>query len=593
MKRWSHAGAWIEARALLHRHRRELAAGLGLVLVNRLAALALPVSSKYAIDEVVGKGHGDLLLPIAGAAATGVVLQAATSFAVAHRTGIAAERAVARLRQELYTHVLRLPVRTFDVTPTGTLVSRLMTDAEQIRTVLGPGLVQLASSVLTAGLALGVLMALNAPLTLLLIALLTAFTLALGRAFGWFRQAFLQVSVLQGELTARISETLSGIRVVKAFAAERAEVHAFAQRGHRLLRTRNHTVIGVASLGAGLSVLTGAVSVLMLSLLIQRVAAGSMTLGDLALFVMLVGLLVTPLIQLAALGSEAGRSLSALQRLHELRALPAELTINARRQAAPRFTGTVVFDDVSYAYVPGRLVLQHINFTAPAGSSTAIVGRSGSGKSTICRLLLAFDEPTHGRVLVDGHDLATVSRRAYRGQLGVVLQDGVLFDGTIGDNIRYGRSGASGGEMRRAARLAHCEEFVARLPRGYDTLVGERGVQLSGGQRQRIAIARALLANPRILILDEATSQLDIESEALVQDALRTLRQGRTTFVVAHRQATLRAIDQILVLENGRVMDHGTPLELAGRGNRYLACAGTDGVSASDASLWEDSPHVA
>lgn len=592
MKRGSYAGAWIEARALLHRHRRELAAGLALVLVNRLAALALPVSSKYAIDEVVGKGHGDLLLPIAGAAATGVMLQAATSFAVAHRTGIAAERAVAHLRQELYTHVLRLPVRTFDVTPTGTFVSRLMTDAEQIRTVLGPGLVQLASSVLTAGLALGVLMTLNAPLTLSLAALLTLFVAGLTRVFGWFRGTYLQMSIGQADLTGRLTELLAGIRVVKAFSAERAESYRLTGAAHGVARLGIRAANGLALLHAGLTVLPGLTSVMLLIVLVQHVLAGTMTLGDLALYVLLVGLLVTPLAQTASLGAEIGRAASALHRVHELRVMSDEVTRDAQRRSLPHLRGDLAFDDVSYAYQTGHYAIHNVSFAAEAGSCVALAGRSGSGKSTICRLLLAFDEPTLGRVLVDGQDVSVFRRAAYRAHASAVLQDNVLFDGSIADNIRYGRPRATQAELRAAARLAHCEEFISRLPQGYETRVGERGVWLSGGQRQRLAIARALLADPRILVLDEATSELDIESEALVQDALRALRQGRTTFMVAHKATVLRSADQVLVLDAGRIVDQGAPQDVLGR-MAYLVPSDAASAAVADEYERREAPNVA
>lgn len=554
----TYTGAWAESRALLRAHRGALVAGLALVVANRIAALALPASSKFAIDEVIGKGRSNLLFPLAAVALAGVAVQSATAFGLAYYTGMAAERAVTRLRQDLYAHVLRLPVRTFDTTPTGTFVSRLMTDAEQIRTVLGPGLVQLASSVLTAGLALGVLFVLDAPLTWFLLILLLASTFGLARAFGWFRSAFLQVSVLQAELTSRLGETLSGIRVVKAFAAERNEAHALARSSHQLLRTGARGVQGLSLLTAVQALVAGTTGVVMLLLLVRNVVAGSMTLGELALYVLLAGLLATPLVHMTALGSEVGRALSALQRLHELRGLTSDGATTRYRRPVPRLTGHVTFEDVSFSYVAGQFALQHVSFIAPAGSTTAFVGPSGSGKSTICRLLLAFDIPTLGRVLIDGHDLAMLRLREYRKQLGVVLQEGTLFNGTISDNIQYGRPSALRTDVRRAARLAHCEEFVSRMPHGYDTIVGEGGVQLSSGQRQRVAIARAILADPRLLILDEATSHLDIESEALVHDALRTLRRGRTTFVITHHLAPIREADQIVVLRHGQIANHAS-----------------------------------
>lgn len=549
--------AWREARALLWRERRLVGLGLVAVLINRLAALALPVSAKLVIDGVIGQRRTGLLLPIAVAAGAAILVEAATAFVLSQAGALAGQRTIARLRRRLQAHALRLPVAFFDSSRTGTMVSRIMGDAEQLRTLVGAGAVQLVSGGLTAALALIVLFAVDWRLTALVFALVLLVAIGLTTAVGGLQSRFRCLSEGQAELTSRLAETLGGIRVVKSYVAERREEYAFARAAHRLVREALRAGTGVSALISAIALATGGVSLVLLVLGGHAVAAGAMTLGDLALYVFLVGLLGTPLIQAAAIGSELGRAFAALGRIREFLDLPTEEIEDRGRVPLSGMVGTVVFDRVSYAYVPGRLALRQVSFRAAAGTTTALVGRSGAGKSTLCRLLLAFDQPTSGRILIDGRDLALLRRRDYRRRLGVVLQDDVLFDGTVADNIRYGCPEAGPPALRRAARLAHCDEFVEMLPDGYDTVVGERGVKLSGGQRQRVAIARALLADPRILILDEATSHLDAKSEVLVQDGLRALRSGRTTFVIAHRRSTIETADQVILLERGEVVEGG------------------------------------
>ena len=547
--------AWREARALLWRERRLVGLGLVAVLINRLAALALPVSAKLVIDDVIGQRRTGLLLPIAVAAGAAILVEAATAFVLSQAGALAGQRTIARLRRRLQAHALRLPVAFFDSSRSGSMVSRIMGDAEQLRTLVGAGAVQLVSGGLTASLALIVLFAVDWRLTALVFALLLLVAIGLTTAVGGLQSRFRCLSEGQAELTSRLAETLGGIRVVKSYVAERREEYAFARAAHRLVREALRAGTAVSALISAIALATGGVSLVLLVLGGRAVAAGAMTLGDLALYVFLVGLLGTPVIQVAAIGSELGRAFAGLGRIREFLDLPTEEIEDRGRVPLSGIAGMVVFDRVSYAYVPGRLALRQVSFRAAAGTTTALVGRSGAGKSTLCRLLLAFDQPTSGRILIDGRDLALLRRRDYRRRLGVVLQDDVLFDGTVADNIRYGCPEAAPAALRRAARLAHCDEFVEMLPDGYDTVVGERGVKLSGGQRQRVAIARALLADPRILILDEATSHLDVESEVLVLDGLTALRSGRTTFVIAHRRATIESADQVILLERGEVVE--------------------------------------
>jgi len=564
------SAAWKEGGALLRRYRGPLVLALLLVLLNRVAALALPFASKYVVDEVVTRQRADLLVPIALAACAAVVLEAATAFGSTRVGGIAGHRAVADLRAELQQRMLGLPLSRIDAGQSGSLAARLVTDSDQIRYLVGTGLVQLLSSVLTATLALGVLLWFNASAALMVLVILLAVLIGLAGGFERISITLQGVAHLRAELTGRLAELMGAARVVKACVAERREAHRFTNEAHRLLRESIRAIRGISLLNGGTTLVAGALGVLVLVVGGRSVALGAMSLGSLVMYVWLAGLLLSPIVQIAATTGELGNAAAALGRLAELRAMATEKEEDRDCGRLSRVRGAVDFDQVSYAYVPGRLALQSVSFHAPAGSTTALVGPNGSGKSTLCRLLLAYDRPTAGRILIDGHDLARLQRREYRSHVGVVLQDDVLFDGTIAENIRYCRPGAAWAEVLAAAKLARCDEFAEALPGGYETLVGERGVRLSGGQRQRIAIARAILADRRILVLDEATSQLDSESELLIQAALRTLSQGRTTFVIAHRLSTLQSADQILVVDRGVLVERGTHSELVARGRRYV-----------------------
>ncbi|MGH7497568.1 MAG: ABC transporter ATP-binding protein [Gemmatimonadales bacterium] len=562
-------GAWIEARKALLGQRRALATGLALTLVNRLSAMAVPASSKWVIDDVVGKQRGDLLPWLAAGAGAAVLLEAGSAFALSQVTGIASERAVARLRRQTQRRVVGLPVGFFDQQRTGALMSRIMVDAEGVRSIAGSGLIGLVSGALTAMLALGVLFHLNPGLTGVLVVVLIGLAVGLAVGFGRLYPAFQRASEAAAETTGRLAEALGGIRVVKAYAAERREAEVFTRGSHRLLRSYVRALTGASIFTAGSTLAVGMTAVMLMMVGGLAVVHGSMTVGELVMYVFFAALLAMPLVQISANASEIGKAWAGLGRIHQLTSLETEAEEDAGRAPVPGVTGSVDFRDVSYGYGAEKLVLKHVTLRAEAGATVALVGPTGSGKSTVCRLLAAFDRPTSGRVLVDGRDLAGVRRRAYRQHLGMVLQETFLFDGTIAENIRYGAPGAADTALHAAARLAHCEEFIRRLPDGYDTRIGERGVKLSGGQRQRVAIARALLKDPRILIFDEATSHLDSESEALIQDGLRALRRGRTTFVIAHRLSTVRDADEILVLEGGEIVERGKHEELLAVGRKY------------------------
>ncbi|MEK7667403.1 MAG: ABC transporter ATP-binding protein [Gemmatimonadota bacterium] len=562
--------AWQEARQIIWRHRGYLAVGLAVMLVNRLAGLVLPTTSKFLIDNVVGKHQGELLVPLALAAGGATLVQALTSFALSQILGVTAQRAITDMRREVEAHVLRLPVRYFDSTKSGVLISRIMTDAEGIRNLVGTGLVQLVGGLVTATIALGVLFYLNWRLTASTIVILGVFGGLMAFAFSKLRPIFRERGQINAEVTGRLGESLGGIRVVKSYVAERGEQLVFTRGVHRLFRNIAKTITGVSSLGAATTVIVGGIGVLMILVGGRAMLADRMTLGDFVMYVFFIGLVAAPLVQIASIGTQISEAFAGLDRIRELRQMTTEdVEDRNRRAVGDDLRGEIGFEAVEFAYTPGVPVLKGVSFRAPAGSTTALVGSSGSGKSTLISLVMAFNRPEQGRILVDGADLAAIRLREYRAHLGVVLQDNFLFDGTIAENIGFSRPHATREEILRVARIAHCDEFVQQLEKRYDTVVGERGVKLSGGQRQRVAIARAILADPRILILDEATSSLDSESEALIQDGLKNLRQGRTTFVIAHRLSTIRSADQILVLEAGEIVERGTHAELLAHGGRY------------------------
>ena len=565
----NYSNAWAEARALIWQHRRRLGIGLTLMLISRLAGLVLPWSSRYLIDGVIGQHRVDLLGIIAVAVAAATIVQALTSFGLSQLLGVAAQRAITEMRKSIQAFVLRLPISYFDSTKTGILISRIMTDAEGIRNLVGTGLVQLVGGLVTAVIALGVLFWLNWKLTALSILVLATFGGGMAYAFARLRPLFRERGKLNADVTGRLSETLGGIRIVKAYRSERGEKLVFARGAHKLFRNVATTMTGVSGVGAFAQLVVGAISVIMILVGGRAVLTGAMTLGQLAQYIIFVGLVALPLINIASIGTQITEAFAGLDRIHELRRMTTEDAEDATRAPLAVVRGDVVFDHVTFSYKPGVPVLKDVSFRAAAGSTTALVGSSGSGKSTLISLVLAFNRPERGRVLVDGRDLNSLRLSDYRTQLGVVLQDNFLFDGTIAENIAFARPHAARAEIEAVARIAHCDEFVDQFEEKYDAIVGERGVKLSGGQRQRISIARAILADPRILVLDEATSSLDSESEAKIQDGLRALRRGRTTFVIAHRLSTIRSADQILVLEHGEIVERGTHEELLVANGRY------------------------
>jgi ABC-type multidrug transport system fused ATPase/permease subunit len=551
-----------EAWELVRAQRRPLMIGFGLMIISRIAGLVLPATSKFFIDDVINGGRHDLLVPLALAAGFATLIQAATSFGLAQFVSIAAQRAIRDLRTTVQSHILRLPVAYFDSTKTGTLITRIMSDAEGIRNLVGTGIVQLVGGLITAMLALGVLLWLNWAMTLGSIVLLASFGVVIGWSMKTLRPIFRERWQIESEVSGRLGEALGAVRLLKVYVAEEREKGIFHTGVNRLFTTIARTITGTSAVGAFSTVIVGAISVLIMIVGGRAIMTGAMTLGDLVMYIFFVGMMVAPLVQIASIGTQLSEAFAGLDRIREIRSMATEDDLDANRSPAGELEGDVAFDSVDFAYEEDNPVLRDVTFHAPAGTTTALVGPSGAGKSTLIGLVMAFARPTAGRILVDGRDLEDLRLRDYRRQLGVVMQDNILFDGTIRDNIAFARPDATDDEAMTAARIAHCDEFIDRFDKGYDTIVGERGVKLSGGQRQRVAIARAILADPRILFLDEATSSLDSESEAMIRDGLRRLRHGRTTFVIAHRLSTIQSADQILVLDGGRIVERGTHAEL-------------------------------
>ncbi|MFN2501322.1 MAG: ABC transporter ATP-binding protein [Pyrinomonadaceae bacterium] len=568
-KKVDYSNAWAEARKIIWNARWRLVGGSLLMLISRLSGMVLPASTKYIGDEVFTNRNYEMLKWIALAIGVSTVVQGITSFALSQILGVAAQLAITNMRMRVQRHIERLPISYFDSTQSGQLISRIMNDAEGIRNLVGTGLGQILGSMVTATIAIGVLFYINWQLTTATLVVLLIFGGALMYAFRVLRPVFRERNVINAEVTGRLGESLGGIRIVKAYTAEKREELSFARGAHKLFRNIAKSVTGVSAVSSFSSVIIGAVAVVMIVIGGNAVQANQMTLGDFLMYISFTFLLAMPVIELTSIGTQITEALAGLDRIREIIGMPTEDEQDIVREPLSRIDGDISFENVEFEYEPGVPVLKGVSFGTSAGMTTALVGSSGSGKSTILSLVLNFIQPTRGRITVDGKDLQTVRVRDYRKHLGVVLQDNFLFDGSILDNIRFSNPEASLKEIKEVCQIANADKFIESFPGGYETIAGERGVKLSGGQRQRIAIARALLADPRILILDEATSSLDSESEALIQQGLNSLRQGRTTFVIAHRLSTIRSADQILVVEAGTIVERGTHDELILQAGRY------------------------
>jgi ABC-type multidrug transport system fused ATPase/permease subunit len=558
-------------RTIIWPRKKLLFIGLFLIIVSTLAGLVLPYSSKYIFDELIGKNQGITeLLKFLGVVAASIVVNAVASYLLTQLLSVEAQRYISILRADVQKHLLRLPVRFFDNQKTGALVSRVMTDVEGVRNLVGTGFVQLIGGVLRSLICLVALILISPALTAYILIPVTIFGLISMKAFSKIRPIFRERGKLNADVTGRLTETLNGVRVIKGFNAEAQESRIFEDGVQRLFLNVKSSLTATSLVTSAGTLLLGLASVGIMAYGGGQIMKGQMTEGQLVQFILFLGFLVAPILQMSNIGSQLTEAFAGLDRTKELMDMPTEDESGERKTVIGKITGNVLFRNVSFAYAEGKEVLTSINFDAPAGTVTALVGTSGSGKTTIAGLAASFLTPVSGTVSVDGIDLSKVKLESYRSQLGVVLQDDFLFEGTIRENILFPRPGASEEDVMTAVRAAHVDEFTERFTEGLDTLIGERGVKLSGGQRQRIAIARAILANPRILILDEATSNLDTESEAFIQESLKTLMKGRTTFVIAHRLSTIRQADQILVIEQGQIVERGRHEDLIQKKGRYF-----------------------
>ena len=558
-----------EVWKLIRPRRLLLGSSFLLMIINRASGLILPASTRYLIDNVMGKHLMQQLPLIVGIVALATIVQGITSFTLTQLLSKEGQRLIAELRMQVQEHIGRLPVAFYDENRTGTLVARIMTDVEGVRNLIGTGVIDFFGGLLTALFAFGYLIHLSIQMTLVTFVILVIFGLILQRAFKTIRPIFRERSKINSEVTGRLTESLGGVRVVKGYHAEASEAEVFASGADRLLRNVISSLTAQSLMALASTAVLGVVGALIMYLGAHQVVAGRLTTGGYVTYVMFLAFMIAPIIQLVSIGTQLTEAIAGLDRTSEILSEAAEDSDPRRTRALGTIRGEVVFKDVTFSYEEGKEVLHGITFESHPGSVTALVGSSGSGKSTIISLICAFHSASSGQLLVDGVDLATAKLDSYRSQLGVVLQETFLFDGTIRENILFSRPSATEEQLLAACRIARVDEFAERFEEGYETIVGERGVKLSGGQRQRLSIARAILSDPKILILDEATSSLDSESESMIQSGLNHLMRGRTTFVIAHRLSTIRRADQILVIEQGNIVERGTHEQLYALGGRY------------------------
>lgn len=549
--------------------RKHLFLGLFLIIISRVAGLILPGASKYLVDTVIPSNDVSLLGWLILAVVVAIVIQSVTSYALTQILSVEAQHLIAKLRSQVQQHIIKLPIRYFDNAKTGELVSRIMTDVEGVRNLVGTGFAQMIGGILTAIISLVLLIAISPMMTLYVLAPVAIFGLVSLKAFGKIRPIFRERGKINAQVTGRLTETLGGIRVIKGFNAEAQEIKTFEKGVDQLFQNVKASLTATSFVTSAGTLLLGLASAGIMGIGGYMIMKGEMTFGDFLAFTLYLGFMIAPIVQMSNIGSQLTEAFAGLDRTEEIMNTPLEADDRKRTIALNEIRGDMEFKDVSFAYESGKEVVKGISFLAPAGSVTALVGTSGSGKTTIAGLAATFLNPDSGQILLDGIDLQTVTLDSFRSQLGVVLQDDFLFEGTIRENILFPRPDASEQDLQKAIHAAHVQEFTDRFEDGLDTLIGERGIKLSGGQRQRIAIARAILADPRILILDEATSNLDTESETLIQKSLKELMKGRTTFVIAHRLSTIRQADQILVIERGEIAERGKHEELISSEGRY------------------------
>jgi len=543
--------------------------GIILIIISRLAGLVLPGASKYLIDEVIPNNDMEMLKLLLIAVASAILIQSVTSFALTQILSVEAQNLIAQLRAKVQAHIIKLPIRFFDNTKTGELVSRIMSDVEGVRNIVGTGLAQLFGGILTAIISLVILININALMTVYVLVPVGIFGFISLKAFGYIRPIFRERGVINAQVTGRLTETLGGVRVIKGFNAEAQEIATFEKGVNRLFLNVKKSLTSTSVLTSSATFLLGLASTGIMGIGGYMIMEGNMTFGDFLAFTLYLGFMIAPIVQMSNIGSQLTEAFAGLDRTEEILNTPLEEDEEQRQVVLEKLHGDIEFENVSFAYEEGKNVVKHVTFSAKAGSVTALVGTSGSGKTTIAGLAASFLNPNQGKITVDNQDLAKISLASYRKYLGVVLQNDFLFEGTIRENILFPRPNATEDQLINAVKAAHVNEFTDRFEDGLDTTIGERGVKLSGGQQQRIAIARAILADPKVLILDEATSNLDMESEAYIQESLKSLMKNRTTFVIAHRLSTIRQANQILVIENGEIVERGMHDDLIQKEGRY------------------------
>jgi len=549
--------------------RKLLFVGLVLIIISRLASLVLPGASKYLMDDVIVNNDFDKLYDIIYWVGGSIIVQAITSFSLTRLLSVEAQHLIAELRARVQKKVLSLPISFFDNSKSGELVSRIMTDVEGVRNLVGTGLVQLIGGSLTSIISLVLLIKISPMMTAFVLIPVIIFGVVAMKAFGFIRPIFKERGKINAEVTGRLTETLNGVLVIKGFNAEKQEINTFEEGVEKLFRNVKTSLTSTAIVTSSATLLLGLASAGIMGIGGYMIMEGDLTFGEFLAFTLYLGFLIAPIVQMSNIGSQLTEGFAGLDRTEELMNLQSEHDSELRTVELQNCKGDIKFENVSFAYEENKEVLKNITIDAPQGSVTALVGSSGSGKSTIAGLVSSFLIPEKGKVTIDDFDMATLTLNSYRQNLGVVLQDDFLFEGTIRENIIFPRPNATNEQINEAAKAAYVDEFTDRFEKGHETVIGERGVKLSGGQRQRIAIARAVLADPKILILDEATSNLDTESEALIQESLGKLMEGRTTFVIAHRLSTIRKADQILVIEQGEIAEKGTHDELITLEGRY------------------------
>ena len=557
-------------KTLIWPRKNILLVGLVLIIISRLSSLVLPGASKFLMDDVIAKGNIEMLKTLLIVVGAAIIVQAITSFLLTKLLSVEAQRLIAILRAQLQEQILKLPISFFDNNKSGALVSRIMSDVEGVRNLVGTGLVQLFGGILTAVISLFLLINISPMMTLYTLVPVAIFGVVSLKAFGYIRPIFRERRVINAEVTGRLTETLGGVRVIKGFNAEPQEVKTFEAGVDRLFQNVKKSLTSTSLLTSSATFLLGIASTGIMGIGGYMIVDGQLTIGEFLSFTLYLGFMIAPIIEMSNIGSQLTEAMAGLDRMEEIMNMSPEDDGTVRNIELKNINGEIVFDNVSFAYEEGKTVLKDISFTAKPGTVTALVGTSGSGKTTIAGIAASFLTPEIGKVTIDGNDMSKVTLNSYRSNLGVVLQDDFLFEGTIKENILFPRPDASEERLLGAVKAAHVQEFTDRLDDGLQTLIGERGIKLSGGQRQRVAIARAILADPKILILDEATSNLDMESESFIQESLKELMKGRTTFVIAHRLSTIRQADQILVIEKGEIKERGTHAELIEKQGRYF-----------------------